>query len=67
MAAPGQTMSDVLRMAIFQSGKALIALEWETGAQRMSIARFISWGNFTPPRLGRHARRLLRIGAQAGT
>jgi len=34
-------MSDVLRRAIVESGKALIALERETGVQRMSIARFL--------------------------
>jgi hypothetical protein len=36
-----QTMSDVLRQAILESGVALIALERETGVQRMSIARFL--------------------------
>jgi hypothetical protein len=41
MAASGRTMSDVLRQAIVESGTALIALERETGVQRMSITRFL--------------------------
>jgi plasmid maintenance system antidote protein VapI len=34
-------MSDVLRQAIVESGMALIALERETGVQRMSITQFL--------------------------
>jgi plasmid maintenance system antidote protein VapI len=34
-------MSEVLRQAITESGMALIAIERETGVQRMSIARFL--------------------------
>ena len=34
-------MTDVLRRAIVESGKALIALERETGIQRMSLSRFV--------------------------
>ena len=34
-------MSAVLRRAILESGKALIAIERETGVQRMSISRFL--------------------------
>ena len=41
MAASSRTLSDVLRRAILDSGMALIALERETGVQRMSIARFL--------------------------
>jgi hypothetical protein len=37
----GKTMSEVLRQAIRGSGKALIALERETGIQRMSLSRFV--------------------------
>jgi plasmid maintenance system antidote protein VapI len=37
----GKTMSDVLRQAIVDSGKPLIALERETGVQRMSLTRFV--------------------------
>ena len=36
-----ETMSDILRRAIRDSGKALIAIERETGVQRMSISRFL--------------------------
>ena len=36
-----ETMSDILRRAIRDSGKALIAIERETGIQRMSISRFL--------------------------
>jgi plasmid maintenance system antidote protein VapI len=35
-------MSEVLRWAIAESGKALIALERETGIQRMSLSRFLA-------------------------
>jgi plasmid maintenance system antidote protein VapI len=41
MAESGDTMSDVLRRAIVESGKALIALERETGIQRGSLSRFL--------------------------
>jgi plasmid maintenance system antidote protein VapI len=41
MAKQGETMSGVLRKAIVESGKALIALERETGIQRMSLSRFL--------------------------
>jgi transcriptional regulator with XRE-family HTH domain len=41
MARKRETMSDVLRQAIVESGLALIALERATGVQRMSIARFL--------------------------
>jgi plasmid maintenance system antidote protein VapI len=41
MAEQGDTLSDVLRRAIVESGAALIALERATGVQRMSIARFL--------------------------
>ena len=36
-----ETMSEILRRAIRDSGKALIAIERETGVQRMSISRFL--------------------------
>ena len=36
-----ETMSDILRRAILESGKAIIAIERETGVQRMSISRFL--------------------------
>lgn len=45
MARPGKTMSDVLRQAIVESGKPLIALERETGIQRMSLSRFVRGKN----------------------
>jgi plasmid maintenance system antidote protein VapI len=41
MADKAETLSDVLRRTILDSGKALIAIERETGVQRMSIARFL--------------------------
>lgn len=34
-------MSETLRQAIVESGKPLIALEKETGVQRMSLSRFL--------------------------
>ena len=34
-------MTDVLRKALADSGKALIALERETGIQRGSLSRFL--------------------------
>jgi plasmid maintenance system antidote protein VapI len=36
------TMTEVLRRAIVASGKPLIALERETGVERMSISRFVA-------------------------
>jgi plasmid maintenance system antidote protein VapI len=39
--ARGETISDVLKRAIIQSGMAQIALERETGVQRASIMRFL--------------------------
>jgi len=41
MTKRGRSMSDVLRRAIAESGMAMIALERETGVQRMSIVRFL--------------------------
>ena len=41
MSEQDETISDVLRRAIRDSGKALIGIERETGVQRMSIARFL--------------------------
>lgn len=41
MARPGETMTDVLRKTIADSGIAYIALERDTGVQRMSISRFM--------------------------
>jgi plasmid maintenance system antidote protein VapI len=41
MAQQGDSLSDVLRRAVAESGLALIALERATGVQRMSIARFL--------------------------
>jgi plasmid maintenance system antidote protein VapI len=41
MARKSETMSDVLRKAIAESGIAYIALERATGVQRMSISRFM--------------------------
>jgi plasmid maintenance system antidote protein VapI len=42
MRTKGKSMTEVLRRAIIESGKALIALERETGIQRMSLSRFIA-------------------------
>jgi plasmid maintenance system antidote protein VapI len=42
MRAKGDSMTEVLRRAIAESGKALIALERETGIQRMSLSRFVA-------------------------
>ena len=36
-----ETISEVLRRAVLESGKALIAIERDTGIQRMSISRFL--------------------------
>jgi transcriptional regulator with XRE-family HTH domain len=41
MTRQGDSLSDVLRRAVAESGLALIALERATGVQRMSIARFL--------------------------
>jgi plasmid maintenance system antidote protein VapI len=41
-AKKGDTMSNVLRQAIVQSEKPLIAIERETGVERMSISRFVA-------------------------
>jgi plasmid maintenance system antidote protein VapI len=42
MPKQGDTLTEVLRRAIADSGKALIALERETGIQRMSLSRFVA-------------------------
>jgi transcriptional regulator with XRE-family HTH domain len=42
MMSRGRSISDILRRVIAESGIALIALERETGVQRMSIARFLN-------------------------
>jgi plasmid maintenance system antidote protein VapI len=36
-----ETMTEALKQAIRESGMAFIAIERETGVQRMSIARFV--------------------------
>ncbi len=41
MSKPKDHLSGILRRAILESGMALIAIERETGVQRMSIARFL--------------------------
>lgn len=42
MTRPAETMSVILRNAIAECGKSLIALERATGIQRMSLSRFMA-------------------------